>query len=350
MKTVAHPGDAGSPTVTIAIRSFNGEAYIEQALDSACAQTYGCVKIMVVDDGSTDDTAQIVRRSPDRRIRLVEHKRNLGRTAAIKTAIAEVDTPWLAFLDSDDIARPEWIERLIEIADRDSSLVGIGCQLEQIDEHGISKGVVSAFPADHPQILNGLLMAPSVTFGGAMWSSAALRAIDFNPSFDVAEDYLLLTLLALDGGKFENSELPLMLYRQHDRQSKIIESEETIRAHMAVVESFVLTLWPAIDPARLLDITEWVSWHRAGRGPRAVKNRDAMTRSLRVTRWIDEHPPAVLPKRTFSSYRKRALHQELVAWGGVSSFGEVWKARREISNRAFLRSAVRSVAHSVRSE
>lgn len=350
MRAVVHAGDAGPPVVTIAIRTFNGEAYIEQALDSACAQTFGRIRIMVVDDGSTDSTARIVRRSTDPRVRLVVHERNLGRTAAIRTAIAEVDTPWLAFLDSDDIARPEWIERLIEIADRDSSLVGIGCQLEQIDECGISKGVVSDFPADHPQILSGLLMAPTVTFGGAMWSSAALRAVDFDPPFNVAEDYLLLTLLALQGGRFENSELPLMLYRQHDRQSKIIESDETIRAHMAVIEGFVLALWPAIEPAHLLDFTEWVSWYRAGRGPRAVKNRSAMTRSLRVTRWIDERPPAVLPEGTFSSYRTRALHQELVAWGGVSAFGEVWKARREISGRAFLRSMLRSFALSVRSE
>jgi len=94
------------PRVAAIIPAYNGEAFIADAIESVLAQTYPVSEIVVVDDGSTDQTAGVVERYASRGVRCIRQA-NLGPTAARNRGIAETKGELLAFLDCDDIWLPE---------------------------------------------------------------------------------------------------------------------------------------------------------------------------------------------------------------------------------------------------
>ena len=90
-------------TVSIIIRTFNRAHSIAEAIDSALQQTYGDFELIVVDDASTDSTANVIRSFHDNRIRVLRHDTNRGVGAACNTGIRAATGDLIAWLDSDDI-------------------------------------------------------------------------------------------------------------------------------------------------------------------------------------------------------------------------------------------------------
>lgn len=99
---------------------FNGEKYLSEALDSIITQTYRSIKIIVVDDGSTDGTPAVVNRyGPE--ITYIRQQ-NAGPAAARNVGLRVTESEFVAFLDSDDLWHPEKIERQMSQFDTDPSL------------------------------------------------------------------------------------------------------------------------------------------------------------------------------------------------------------------------------------
>lgn len=96
------------PLVSVLIPAYNSQAYLGKALASVRAQTYPAIEVLLVDDGSTDDTADIARRF-DGRVRVFEQA-NAGAGAARNRALAEARGEFVAFLDADDLWHPRKIE------------------------------------------------------------------------------------------------------------------------------------------------------------------------------------------------------------------------------------------------
>lgn len=103
-------GGRGRPTVTVVIASYNRAATIEQAVASVLRQTFTDLEVVVVDDGSTDDTVARVRSIDDPRVRVLTSSTNSGVSAARNRGIAEAAGEWVAFQDSDD----EWLPTKLE--------------------------------------------------------------------------------------------------------------------------------------------------------------------------------------------------------------------------------------------
>ena len=90
-----------TPTVSVIIPLYNKGKYISRALESVFNQTYTDYEVIVVDDGSTDDGCEVVRRFSDKRLRLIQQT-NKGPGAARNTGLRESCGKLLAFLDADD--------------------------------------------------------------------------------------------------------------------------------------------------------------------------------------------------------------------------------------------------------
>lgn len=102
-----------SGLVSIIMPAFNAGEYIGQAIDSVLSQVYKHWELIVVDDGSTDDTAAITASFADTRIRLIRQT-NGGESSARNTAIENVDGEYFAFLDADDIFLPDHLQVAVE--------------------------------------------------------------------------------------------------------------------------------------------------------------------------------------------------------------------------------------------
>jgi len=109
------PPTSAGPKFSIVMANYNNARYLTQAVDSVLAQTFEDWELIIVDDGSTDDSVQCIERYlKDPRIRLVRHETNRGYTAALKTGIANVRSEYFGILDSDDALLPEAIETMYQ--------------------------------------------------------------------------------------------------------------------------------------------------------------------------------------------------------------------------------------------
>jgi succinoglycan biosynthesis protein ExoO len=110
-------GVSMTPVVSVIMPAFNTGRWIQKAIESVLDQTLTDVEVLVVDDGSTDNTVEVVRGIRDERVRLFCQPRNCGVSAARNRALDEAQGRWMAILDSDD-----WFAR----RDRLASLVALG--------------------------------------------------------------------------------------------------------------------------------------------------------------------------------------------------------------------------------
>lgn len=113
--------------VSAVVCAYNAEKYLEKSLQSICNQTYRNLEIIVIDDASTDATADIVRRlsDSDHRIHLVRLETNGGIAHARQIGLEIVSNDWLLFLDADDIALPSMIEKQVQVLQNDKDVIGV---------------------------------------------------------------------------------------------------------------------------------------------------------------------------------------------------------------------------------
>src|SRR5450830_1503575 len=118
MCLVTQPPSADDPIVSVVMAAFNVENYLPQALKSVQQQSLQSLEIIVVDDGSTDQTKAILtdQAVQDRRIRVLS-AHGAGPAGARNLAIANARGRWISIVDADDLIDPDRLERMVSIAE-----------------------------------------------------------------------------------------------------------------------------------------------------------------------------------------------------------------------------------------
>jgi glycosyltransferase involved in cell wall biosynthesis len=130
-----------TPRVSALVPVYNGERYLAEALDSALAQQFDALEVVVVDDGSTDGSGRIARdyAARDSRVRVVTQG-NAGLPAARNAAIAAARGEFFALLDADDIWLPDHLQQAVAVLDREPAVGLVHAGVECIDADGESVG------------------------------------------------------------------------------------------------------------------------------------------------------------------------------------------------------------------
>jgi glycosyltransferase involved in cell wall biosynthesis len=102
-----------SPLITVLTTVYNDAPYIGECIESILAQTYEDFRYLIVDDGSTDGTQEIVRSYQDPRLQLIELPENVGISKAANRGLAEIDTRYVARIDGDDVAMPQRLTKQV---------------------------------------------------------------------------------------------------------------------------------------------------------------------------------------------------------------------------------------------
>jgi glycosyltransferase involved in cell wall biosynthesis len=110
------------PRISVVLPAFNRERSIARAIDSVVAQDFEYFELNVVDDGSTDHTAEVARSYDDPRIRVISLERNRGSNVARNAGIEAASAPLIAFLDSDDVYLPHKLATVVRAFDEDPAL------------------------------------------------------------------------------------------------------------------------------------------------------------------------------------------------------------------------------------
>ena len=230
-------------SVTAAITTYNRAAYLPGALESVFAQTRPADEVLVVDDGSTDDTAELLARYADR-VRVVRQS-NGGRSAARNTAVRETRTPLISFLDSDDRWTPTKLERQLPALEADDvGLVHGHVDLIGPDDEPLPEETVRHHELFSRAHRNGVTYA-GYAFDCRCFSSATTLRVEavrdvglYDPAL-LLDDYDLYLRLALEW-RIVFLEGPAMaLYRHHPGQMTTYDLTmgqiQTAEKHLALM-------------------------------------------------------------------------------------------------------------------
>ncbi|WP_116136253.1 glycosyltransferase family 2 protein [Trinickia diaoshuihuensis] len=162
-------------SVTIAICNYNYEQFLADAIDSALAQDYPATRVLVVDDGSSDGSREVIARYGSR-IRTVL-KENGGQVSAYNRALEEVDTEYVILLDADDLLYPTAVTEVMRRFDG-GDYAKVQFRLDVISRDGTATGVTvphSDAPADCGTLLRQGWLYPSPPASGNAYKTAALQ-------------------------------------------------------------------------------------------------------------------------------------------------------------------------------
>jgi glycosyltransferase involved in cell wall biosynthesis len=210
--------DVTTASIDVLLTVYNGERFIAQTLDSVLAQTFTDWRLIIVDDLSTDRTAEIVASYVERdpRILLVkgEHK---GIAAAANIGLTHVTAPLVARLDGDDIALPERLQVQFDYLQQHPDVLAVGSDVMLIDEHNKPLRRRKA-PTGWENIREILKTRNCMCHPSATIRTEALRRIGgYRDKFKNSLDYDLWLRIS-EIGKIENISQDLLLYRRHASQ------------------------------------------------------------------------------------------------------------------------------------
>ncbi len=214
-----------SLSVSIIVDNYNYARFIKQAIDSALQQTCPPLEVIVVDDGSTDDSREIIRAYDGRLVPVL--KENGGQASALNAGLAASHGELIIFLDADDVLLPHATQQVVEAFGRNSALVRVQYRMEVIDAHGKRTGILK--PARHLPLLGGDLARNVLNFpddlpwlptSGNAFTAPVLRRIFPipEPSFRILADLYLTNVTPLFGA-VETLNRVCACYRVHGQNN-----------------------------------------------------------------------------------------------------------------------------------
>lgn len=201
-----------SPAISIVLPLYNGKAaFLEQAVASLVKQTFADFEIVIVDDGSQNDSLKVVQAIRDSRIRIIKHRKNMGLATTLNTGIQAAKGRLIARMDQDDLSHPKRLERQSKYLQK-HRLDLIGTWYEDIDDCGQSLKKICRLTS-HSDLKKALLVDTyfchgSLLFIKNIWETARR----YDRKFDYAEDYDFISRVAcLPQVKLGN--VPRILYQ-----------------------------------------------------------------------------------------------------------------------------------------
>jgi glycosyltransferase involved in cell wall biosynthesis len=235
------------PLVSVVVPVHQGERFLAETLESALAQTHDPVEVVVVDDGSTDGSAEIAARYP---VTLVRQP-NRGVAAARNAGVAAAKGELLAFLDQDDLWHPGKLARQVALLSERPDLGYALCHMDVAFEPGVERPYWMAkdwVQSSVPAFIPSAMMVRRTTF----------EAVGpFDPAYVIACDMDWLARAKDDGVRWEHVAEPLLRWRihednnVHDVQRALLELTRVMRASVKR-RPLVSVVIPVRDNARFL--------------------------------------------------------------------------------------------------
>ena len=315
-----------APLVSVVVPVYNGSRYLQEALDSALAQSYRPLEFIVVDDGSTDSSPAIIR-SYSSRVRSIRQD-NRGVAGARNAGIRAARGEWIAFLDQDDWWLPEKIAKQIGVASEDEAIGLVHTEVKHY--HNASGEYVRRFNPNRSDLLTGycyerLLLGNGIFNSSVMARHAVLdQAGGFNEEMlgNTAQDYDLWLRVA-KRSKLSYVPEQLAVYRLHPAQG-MWRVQACLAAELAVLRQFVGDFQLASDKMkdRLTKLLDELGVAFLDDG------------KFRMARQCFAHAVGIRPsRRLVSLYLATYLPSFLVHWlRGAKTFAARAFARQRTSN------------------
>ena len=274
---------------------YNGERFLAQAIESILAQTFADFEFIIVDDGSRDRSAKIIRdyESQDDRIRLLELEHNVGKAAAKNHGIEAARGEYIAGMDSDDVSLPGRLEKQVDYLRSNPEIGALGTSASLTDED-LKPYYTYAVPERHAHIAYNILLGRSVVDASLMIRWDHLNSVGgYELSRKRGTGIELLSRLLCETG-VANLPESLYLYRRHDGQWG--STPQGRRDWAELMRRMLFRLWgeaPQASFDRIMRVRwlEKINWQERRAAKRDIKR---LIESMITANWIEEEDRAYL--------------------------------------------------------
>ncbi|WP_353931483.1 glycosyltransferase family 2 protein [Okeanomitos corallinicola TIOX110] len=237
------------PKVSVCIPTYNRENILPYAVNSVLSQTYTNFELIICDDGSTDNTAEIVSQCNDPRIRYIRQPVNGGRSRNMRSGFEVATGDYFIKFDDDDAITPEFLEKTVAVLDAESNIDFVctnhwiinqnNQRVESATQENSIKWGKDKLKGIIPDLMRETFIQQSLQVGSTLFRRNCLLEVDFmRPEADGCEDFDLLVRLAIAGkqGYF----LPefLMEYRFHGGQTSLRQNLHFLKAKVFCIDSY----------------------------------------------------------------------------------------------------------------
>ncbi len=249
-----------NPLVSVLMPAYNREKYIGEAIESISTQTYPNWELIIVDDGSTDSTAEIVKsyQAKDNRIILYQFPENKGIPYARNKCLELAKGEYLANLDSDDIALPERLEKQVKFMEKNPEVGVCGGRYVFIDEENKKLNMPFSMPTEDKEIkINFFLYKAHVFNTTLLIRKRVIRNIRYDTGFAYAQDLKFYadvfhyTILA-------NLNEVLVSYRQHTSKVSVLAKQAQLSFAKQAIQSMLENLSFSMSKAEIITHLKFV--------------------------------------------------------------------------------------------
>lgn len=269
---------------------YNGAEYLREAIGSVFDQTFSDFELLIIDDGSIDDSALILSSINDSRVRLFKHSVNQGLIASLNKVLVLANGDYIIRMDCDDISLPERFEQQYRYMECNPEIGVCGSWIKTI---GAKKGRILRRPTRHDEIKASLLFGSYMVHPSVIIRKSVIERHNllFNDAYPHAEDYEFWVRMS-EVTKLANLDKILLLYRIHSHQISIkyqAEQEESVKG---IQESLFSSIGLQVSGSQM-------RLHRMTCREEAPGSEEEV--SL-IGRWLMEVGNAALNSRDYDSY------------------------------------------------
>lgn len=230
-----------NPKISVLMPVYNGEQYLREAIQSILDQTYTDFEFLIIDDGSTDGSRNIIDSFNDSRIRIETCNKNMGTVHALNHGIMLARGEYIARMDCDDISLPKRFEHQIRFMDTnpDTGVIGTGMRLIK---NGKLKNI--RFQPDSDNLLKISLLFNTCFFHPTVFMrSSVIKKTLYPDNLVYTQDYNFWTHLAIHT-RYSNLVEPLVYFRVHPEQISSKKSDLQKTNSRLIRESYINALFP----------------------------------------------------------------------------------------------------------
>jgi glycosyltransferase involved in cell wall biosynthesis len=211
-----------APRIAVVLPVYNGEMYIREAVQSVLDQTLADFALLVIDDGSTDRTLEVLSSFTDERLRIIRFPANRGRVPALNTGIIESRSEFIARMDADDICMPQRFERQVRFLEAHPEISICGTWMREFGECD----ALSRPPTEPEQVRASVFFGWAMNHPTMMMRRSFLEqfGLAYNEGFGDVEDLEFL-IRASEVARLANIPEFLLYYRRHDRQVSVVHRQ-----------------------------------------------------------------------------------------------------------------------------
>jgi glycosyltransferase involved in cell wall biosynthesis len=237
-------------TVSVCIPTYNRANYLTYSVNSVLNQTYKDFELIICDDGSTDNTPELVSQWNDSRIRYVRHPQNIGRSRNMRSGFEAARGDYFIKFDDDDALTPQFLEKTVAVLDTNPSADFVCTDHWVIDKNNnrnedatkansekwgksrLQQGII-------PELLRETFLRQSLQVGSTLFRRAGLTEVNYmRPEADGCEDFDLLVRLAIAGKQGYFIPELLMEYRIHGAQTSLKQDIHFLSAKTFCIDSY----------------------------------------------------------------------------------------------------------------